>query len=176
MKYTYVARPLSLKAELKDVIYSQSASTAANGFLLSPLCGSIVAGTAQANRVGNRIRVKSVEVIGQFGVTASGSAGIPLTATLLNNKTTPTSLDYTGPFVSVDNADIWGYTIQDFAGQNTFKFRKSFGPTGRELRFEKDLASTVIGDFNPAIFVQNPNGIALSSPTQIWVRVRYYDA
>ena len=154
---------------MKEFSAAVGTSIAALGFQLTNLTAGITQGTNANQRIGNKIRIKSVEVTGWF----TNAPAVPLTATLFNSKSVAafTTSDFIGPFVYEDSGTNYAHAISDNAGASTFKFVKRFTGLGKEQTYDKD--SGVPTHHSPALLINNPGGAALSPV--FYYRIRYYD-
>lgn len=174
-KTTYVYK--SARIEWKEAVGANNtvvpAGTPANpGSLYINLLNAITQGTGPNSRIGNRIRVKKIEIMGSWG----DDRDLPLYAALVNFKQqvgAPAANEQQGPFPLRDNCDTWAYSMKDNVFAQTYRFVKTFPGYGRMARFDRD-SQTVVGDFNPQLMLTNPNTTG-SSNNLLYIRITYSD-
>lgn len=164
MRIAPVPRP-----EVKEYIGSGALAVPAFSFSFSNLVLGLAAGTGPGQRIGNKIRMKSIEVYGSFGPTLA----LPITATLFNSKsvTAFNSVDFNGPLVFEDSGSNYAVALSGQSGGNTFRFTKTF-PGGKILTFDKDTGNPT--HHAPAVLFTNPGAVASSSGI-IWWRIKFTD-
>lgn len=169
-----IPRAIGRASELKEVLFQNSAVIGAGTFILLSPTTLIVQGTAQNQRIGNKIRMKSFEVSGCFGGQTLGS--LPVTATLFNQLpvTGFTLTDIVGPYVTKDSGTHYPNQIalNDVNGSNTFKLKHTWPGNGKIQSYDKDTG-LVTGDI-PTLMIYNPSAFSTSGNT-VWVRMRFYD-
>lgn len=160
-----------VKPELKEYCGNALANVAANSLKGVILANSIVQGTGPSQRIGNKIRIKSIDVIGTY--TSNASVTTPLYAIFGSIKEVASSASPEGPFYTTDQASLWAWDQYDPLAKNTFAFRKTFPGSGYEVRYDP-VTQQVQGDRDPRVVINNLYGPLLNG-NNIFLRIRYYD-
>jgi len=157
-------------AEKKEYMQTFITTIGANSFGVFSLASSLSIGAQGNQRLGNKIRIKSIEVSGQTG---SGLA-LPLTATLFNAKSVAafTAVDFNGPYVYEDSGTNYSHKICNDSSGTTFKFKKTFPGVGKEQTYDKDTGA--VTHHAPTLLITNPNAAATTN-TAVWCKVEFYD-
>lgn len=166
-----------VKPEWKELVAANNtviaAGTPANpGALYINLLNAITQGVGPNQRIGNRIRVKKIEIAGSWG----DDYPLPTYAALVNFKQqvgAPAANEQLGPFPLRDNCDTYQYAMKDNVLAQTYRFVKIFPGYGRVARFDRD-AQTVVGDFNPQLMITNPNAVPTNNQL-VYIRVTFSD-
>jgi len=149
-----------------------TASSSINVNLLNAIESAAGEGVSTDQRVGNKIRIKSIEVIGTFGTATNNNVQ---TATFFMAKPRTTGLvstNFQGPFLRHDDGTTYGMFINDSAGGgNVFRFTKRFPGLGKEQRFDKDTGNAV-GDIP---YLRLTTGTTATVGMTFWYRIIFYD-
>lgn len=161
--------------EIKEFIFGNSSVIGANSFVLVTPSSLITQGTTFSQRIGNRIRIKSIEIAGTFGAQAAGAA--PITATFFNahSATAYTLVDYQGPFIYDETGSAYPGQIainQLGDNDNTYMLEKYWAGAGVIQRYDKDSGNVVSN--TPQLMLQNPSAVN-SSGQIVWIKIRFYD-
>lgn len=171
---TMVKRFCCAKPELKEFLGTDLNQVNPSNRKWVELINGILQGTNIKSRIGQRIRVKSIEVYVVYG----SDIGNPLTCTFGDLKAaSATPLSSTGeiayPFVAHDSMETFAWGSQD-RDRETFRFKKVFPGMGREYKYDRDT-NNLIGDRNPVLMINNPNVVITTDHYVAW-KVLYYDA
>jgi len=121
--------------------------------------GAIPNGTGANQKIGYKVRVKSIEVYGSLG--ANGSAPLSTSCALVLGKpsTASTVGDYVGPFPTPETASKLAGAINGgpmCGGGPAFHFKHTFSGSGMLLEFDRE-APNAPQNFAPQIIFTNPS-------------------
>lgn len=171
-KTTKVSKPMTYcKPELKEYIGNSNGNVPANALKSLIIAGSIVQGTGPNQRIGNKIRIKSIDVIGTY--TSNAGFTTPLYAIFGSLKDIAAAGSPEGPFYTTDVATLWDWDQYDPLAKNTYCFRKTFAGAGYEVRYDP-ITQLPQGDHDPRVVINNLAGVLVNG-NNIYLRVRYYD-
>lgn len=147
-------------------------SIPSGGHIYTSLANGIAQGSDVNQRIGNRIKVKKIEVVGNYGNAGAGLIGAALCWNLSQQATFSSVTDRVGVWPWKDNAIVYSYaTVGQQGGSTAFRFQKTFPGLGKEVRFDKDAQVPLD---HPTLLLTNDTAAA-SSGTAWNFRVWYTD-
>jgi len=166
--------PLARSIEVKQIIGQSTVPAGPGLFNLVTPASTIVSGTSQSQRIGNKIRVLEVEIWGTFGAQVLGA--LPISVTMFNQKANSgfTLTDTAGPFVFMDSGTPYPgqIALNNVNGENTYHLKKTFSGYGKLQTYDKDTGQTT-GDVL-TIMQNNPSASAMSGNI-MWYAIKYID-
>jgi len=116
-------------------------------------------GTGANQKIGYKIRIKSIEVYGSLGANGSAPLSTSASLVLLKPSTASTVGDYVGPFPTPETATKLAGAINGgpmCGGGPSFHFKHTFSGSGMMLEFDRESTTQPI-NMGPAIVFTNPS-------------------
>jgi len=152
-KYIKVSS-LEKKEHLVQAALALPVNSYATGFL-----DRVPTGTLQNQKIGSKIRVISIEVVGSLGANSNAPQSTTVSLVLAKSSPTTSTGDYLGPFPLDEAGTLLACSVNggpDSGGGPGFHFKHRFMGTGMLVQFDKDL-TTIPQNYSLHLVFNNPN-------------------